>query len=308
MNYKELQAENEAQKAEILRLQSLLSGYEEKLQKLVLGYEEKLLNALDQIEQLKRIIYGRKSERFVPEDNQLNLFSGQVENKEADSEVQRQQIPAHERKVKKSLHKGRTLLSQCGDLEVEEIILDAPDFPDGIKIGEVITEKIAIRKEKFYVKRIIRFKRKDPKTEKISIAPLPAEPIEKCEADVSLLAHVPVAKFVDHTPEYRIQQQFKRQGVVIPSSTMNNWTHKIAELLNPLARHLKEQILNTGYVQMDESTIRVMDGKKQSTHLGYMWVMNSPEQDTVYFEYHPGRGRTRTDAFRLSGWPANGWI
>jgi hypothetical protein len=34
-----------------------------------------------------------------------------------------------------------------------------------------------------------------------------------------------------------------------------------------------------------------MDGKKQSTHLGYMWVMNSPEEDTVYFEYHPGRGR-----------------
>jgi transposase len=298
MDYEALQAENEALKVRILELENnylkTINAHKEeliKLNKRHISELEQLRNALDQIEQLKRIIYGRKSERFVGVDNQLNLFSGQVENKEADSEVQHQQIPAHERKVKKSKHKGRTLLSQCGHLEVEEIILDAPDCPDGIKIGEVITEKIAIRKEKLYVKRIIRYKKKDPETEKISIAPLPPEPIEKCEADVSLLAHVPVAKFVDHNPEYRIQQQFKRQGVVIPPSTMNNWTHKIAELLNPLCTYIKKEILQSAYVQMDESTIRVMDGKKQRTHLGYMWVMNSPEKNQVYFEYHSGRGR-----------------
>ncbi|MBK9962864.1 MAG: transposase [Saprospiraceae bacterium] len=45
----------------------------------------------------------------------------------------------------------------------------------------------------------------------------------KCEADVSLLAHIVVAKFVDHLPEYRQQQIFKREGVIIAPSTMNGW-------------------------------------------------------------------------------------
>lgn len=44
-------------------------------------------------------------------------------------------------------------------------------------------------------------------------------------------------------------------------------------------------------MQMDESRIRVMSGKKQGTHQGYMWVMSSPAKKYIYFEYHPSRGR-----------------
>ncbi len=47
----------------------------------------------------------------------------------------------------------------------------------------------------------------------IVTAPAIEEPIAKCEADVSLLADVVVSKFVDHIPEYRQQQIYKRQGV-----------------------------------------------------------------------------------------------
>ncbi len=291
MNYKALQIENEGLKTTNWSLQVSIRDLKESTKEILFAKEEQLQNALDQITQLQRIIYGRKSERFVYADNQLNLFSGQVELEQPNEEVKTQQIPSHERKVKKSKHKGRTLISQCSHLEVEDIILEAEGGPDSIKIGEAITEKLAYRIGKLYIKRTIRPKHKDPKTEKISIAELPSEPLPKCEADVSLLAYVPVSKFVDHLPEYRIQQIFKREGVKIAPATMNNWTHKIAQLLNPLCNHLKMGILQTGYVQMDESTIRVMAGKKNKTHLGYMWVMNSPQKNQVYFEYHEGRGR-----------------
>jgi len=288
MDYKELQAENEELRAKNIELENKLLSIRKEIH---LTYEEKLQNALDQIAQLQRLIYGRKSERFVPNENQLNIFTSQVEQEDKDSGQQTQQVKAHERKVKKSNHKGRTLLSQCGHLKVEEQILEAPHGQDSIKIGEVITEKLAYRRGKLYVKRLIRPKQKDPKTGQINIAELPPHPIPKCEADVSLLAYIPVSKFVDHLPEYRQRQIFKREGVVIPANTMNNWTHRIANLLNLVCLHIMEEILSTGYVQMDESTIRVMAGKKNRTHLGYMWVMNSPEIGLVYFEYHKGRGR-----------------
>ncbi|MBK9149458.1 MAG: transposase [Saprospiraceae bacterium] len=58
---------------------------------------------------------------------------------------------------------------------------------------------------------------------------MPSEALPKCEADESLLAQVVVSKYVDHLPEYRQQQIYKRQGSGNLPSTMNNWVHRIAE-------------------------------------------------------------------------------
>src|SRR5690606_39877866 len=67
------------------------------------------------------------------------------------------------------------------------------------------------------------------------------------------------------------------QGVSIPSSTMNNWTHQVAALIKPLAHQIQSQILQSNYIQMDESTIKVLFVKKDKTHKGYMWVMIDPQ-------------------------------
>src|SRR5690606_15167709 len=81
------------------------------------------------------------------------------------------------------------------------------------------------------------------------------------------------------------------QGVSIPSSTMNNWTHQVAALIKPLAHQIQSQILQSNYIQMDESTIKVLFVKKDKTHKGYMWVMIDPQTKNTYFEYQEGRGR-----------------
>ncbi|MBK9151584.1 MAG: IS66 family transposase [Saprospiraceae bacterium] len=160
-----------------------------------------------------------------------------------------------------------------------------------VEIGKEITRKLAIDIQKLYVKCIIRPKYKNTSTGQIRVAELPSEAPPKCEADESLLAQVVVSKYVDHLPEYRQQQIYKRQGVVISPSTMNNWVHRIAELLRPVAECIKKQILQSGYIQMDESTIKVMFVKKGTTHQGYMWVIVDPVSKSGYFEYRHGRGR-----------------
>ena len=104
----------------------------------------------------------------------------------------------------------------------------------------------------------------------------PLHPIPKCEATIDLLEHIAVSKFVDHLPEYRQLKIMACSGVKVAPSTMNGWMHKIAELLNPLAAYLEKQILNSAYLMIDESTIKVMEGKKNRTHTGYMWVIYNP--------------------------------
>ncbi|MBK7635980.1 MAG: transposase [Saprospiraceae bacterium] len=142
-----------------------------------------------------------------------------------------------------------------------------------------------------FIIRYIRPVYKKADSDTIVTAPAIEEPIAKCEADVSLLADVVVSKFVDHIPEYRQQQIYKRQGVVISSSTMNGWVHQLSPYMKLMSEYIKEQILQSSYIQQDESSIKVMDGKRKASHTGYMWVMGSTELKYVCFEYHKGRGR-----------------
>ena len=54
---------------------------------------------------------------------------------------------------------------------------------------------------------------------------------------------------------------------------------------------MKEKILTSGYLQVDESPIKVLDkNKPQSNHQGYQWVYHSPEKKLLIFNYRKGRG------------------
>ncbi|MBK9568431.1 MAG: transposase [Saprospiraceae bacterium] len=92
-------------------------------------------------------------------------------------------------------------------------------------------------------------------------------------------------------PRVSSEQIYKRQGVVISSSTMNGWVHQLSPYMKLMSEYIKEQILQSSYIQQDESSIKVMDGKRKASHTGYMWVMGSTELKHVCFEYHKGRGR-----------------
>lgn len=244
-----------------------------------------------QIAQLQKLIYGRKSERFIPnvDTAQLNIF-GELQSTDVAVEVEKETI-TYDRSKKKSTHKGRQLLAGCTHLPVDEHIIDTDHDESDIHIGDEVSEKLAYKPGKLYRIRYIRRKYKKAGQDSIIIAPPVEEPIARCEADISLLAHVVVSKFVDHLPEYRQQQIFKREGVIIPPSTMNGWVHQLSPYMKLMADHIKQQILKTPYIQQDESTIKVMDGKKQSTHTGYMWVIGSVALKYVCFEYQKGRGR-----------------
>jgi transposase len=150
---------------------------------------------------------------------------------------------------------------------------------------------------KLFIKRYIRPKYihqedQESLTYKGVIAELPVFPIEKGIAGPGLLAQVMIDKFVDHLPIYRQIQRFKREDINIPSSTINGWQEAVCNLLEPLYENLKHRVLSQGYLQVDETPIRVLDkSKKGKTHRGYHWVYYSPLERMVLFDYRKGRGR-----------------
>jgi len=124
------------------------------------------------------------------------------------------------------------------------------------------------------------------------IGELPTRPIEKSIAEASLLAHIMVAKYVDHLPLYRQIQMFKRDfGWEASQSTFGDWINSCCVLLEPLYNTLKQKIISSDYIQADEPPIKVLDQDKiKTTYQGYQWVYHSPLHQLVLSNYRKGRG------------------
>lgn len=260
----------------------------------LLGIIEKqgreILKLQHQLEQLLRDKFGRKSERFVTDPLQAALPFELPPI--AEPEKQKETITyTREKKSALSKHKGRMPLPD--HLERVDIIIPPSEDTTGlVKIGEEITEQLEHEPGKLFVKRFIRPKYAKANGEGILIGTLPSSPIEKGIPGSALLALILIQKYVDHLPLYRQIEQFKRLGVEIPSSTMSDWVALCCKLLDPLYEALKKKILQSGYLQADETTIKVLDKNiKGKTHLGYYWVYRDPVSGLVLFDYRKGRGR-----------------
>jgi transposase len=258
-------------------------------------------------ELLRRALFGPRTERRsaidIPE--QMALWGEAVEGT---TKPETEQAPRVTSVKPKKKHPGR--IKRSGDLPVEEVTLEpTEDVTNLVRIGEEVTEILVRQPERMFIRRIIRPKYAKPRPDgstTVLVAELPERPLPKSYAHVSLLAFIFVAKFVDHMPFYRqIKALERRHSVIIPKSTLNDWYAACCRLLEPLYQALRRSILETDYVQGDETTIPVLtleenkkehskrkkkqNVKRKNTHLGYMWVLNNPMLGLVLFNYYPGR-------------------
>jgi len=251
-----------------------------------------------QLDELIRMIYGSKSERFIPADSsQLELFEREIAAEKKASE--KHTITYQKDKNKKTKEKPIRTAIPAHFPRIEEIIYPENLDPSWVKIGEEVTEILEIKPLTIFVRRIVRPKYALPKEQGVVIGELPSLPIPKGNAASSLLAFILISKFVDHLPLYRLLQIFKRQELYISKSTIGGWVSKASELLAPLYGAFKDKFLeDVDYVQADESPIKVQDKvKKKTTHRGYMWVYRNPGDKLILFDYHKGRGRNVPEEF-----------
>jgi transposase len=249
-----------------------------------------------QIDQLKRLAYGSKRERFIPKvDEQQMCLPFDVEPI-TEPEKKKEEITYTRTKKKRENHPGRTPLPD--HLPVEEIMIEPEEDTSEMKcIGKEVTDQLELVPAKLFIKRFIRpkyIKTEDAETEtcKGIMAPLPTFPIEKGIAGPGLLAQIMIDKFVDHLPVYRQIERFKRDQVKLSSSTINGWQDAVCNLLEPLYNTLKHRVLSQSYLQVDETPIKVLEKnnvrKKGKTHKGYHWVYYSPLEKMVLFDYRDG--------------------
>jgi transposase len=252
-----------------------------------------------QLAELKRLIFGAKSERFVaPIPGQLSLFDLP---EESSVEEPREEITYT--RTKPEREKKQPLRAELPAHLVRKVEVIEPDnIAEGaIKIGEAITEILEYEEANIYVRQIVRPKYIVESTDEatsIVIAQLPSLPIPKGNAGPSMLAHVIGSKFIDHLPFYRQSQMYKRQGLHIPESTIGGWFNAGCKLLKFLYDSQKTIVQSSDYLMADETPIPVLTTDKPgATHKGYHWVYHDPVRKLVLFDYRKTRGREGPNEF-----------
>ena len=248
------------------------------------------------LNQLERLIFGSKHERFIPTPSAdqltLDIMSPAVVPPVATLEsIHYERKKASSKTEGEKVQTGRMALP--ASLPREQIIIEpSQDVTGWKKIGQQITEELERIPGKLFVRQYVRNKYVNPNGETIVIGALPDRAIAKGIAGPGLLAQIVIDKYVDHLPVYRQVQRFEREGMKLPISTLADWISGTCDLLGPLYELHRQQVLSVNYIQADETPIKVLDkAKKGTTHRGYYWVYHAPLSRLVLFDYREGRGR-----------------
>ena len=268
---------------------------------------------------LRKKLFGKMSERFInsdPDSRQLDIFGEQLSDNERE-ELERAAKQEQELITRTiTANKPRTPRKDVSfeNLRVEETIIEPKeiDFEEYVCIGAEETNRLAYKPAEFFVKRTIRKKyalknqlteldNEGEKRSSVVIAPLPDSPIHKCMADTSLLTEIIIQKYLYHLPFHRQIARFGDLGVRISSSTVGDWFSQSCELLKPLYDHLRRRVLSSDYIQVDESTLPVIDNEKRRAVKGYLWVVRNPDNGEVFFHYDRGSRSEKTALVLLHG-------
>ncbi len=251
---------------------------------------------------LKRY-FGRSSEKLDP--NQLALAWAAVE---ADKALATPPPPAPvERKPRTpSVRRAQRL----EDLPVlETITLDLPETektaPDGtalVKIREEITDEVDYQPGKLFRRQIIRPVYASPRHVGVpQVAPLPARGIPGGQVGPGLIAHVLLSKYVDALPIYRQAAMLERLGPGFTRQAMGQWVEHGAGLLKPVYQELQKIVTLSGYVQGDETPIRVLDpARPGAARESWLWTFLAPQPKVVVFDFQLTRSHAPALAFLRS--------
>jgi len=255
---------------------------------------------------LRRKVFGKMSEKNLPLDpDQLLLFEQEHLTDEERARLDKE-VEAAEQQMTKTItvkvKPSRRDLDATGlPTEVIDIYPDGTTDENGklkdeyVEIGTDESSRLEHIAAKTYIKKTVIHKvmlksdsDKTPEDRRIICASLPLAPVNRCMAGASVLTDIIIGKFMYHLPFYRQIQQYKESGITISDSTMGGWYEAAVEKLKLLYDILRQHILQSEYIQIDESVLPVIDSEKHKARKGYEWCVRDAIRGAVMFYYDRG--------------------
>lgn len=248
------------------RVESLLS----RISDIEKDFEAKLQKKDLEIERLRKIAFGSKSEKrsvgLKPKTKSETISP-----------------------------KGKNPLPDTFDEELIEVFPKETECPKcGTPletIGYDDTEVLEVIPERTIRKRVRRYKKKCRVcgNNKIYQSKLDPEhqPLSKSRVGLSFLCSLVVKKFRYHLPLYRLEQIYNQIGI-ISRQRLSDWFLEASRILEPISRNIHKSLISESYLQGDETFVKVRNPKDNKIRIGYLWCLRHVS-GKVYFDYSPSR-------------------
>ncbi len=284
-----------------------LAEYAFGLQENLTESQQALREAQALIAKLNQQLHGSQSEKLTPEqEEQLGQLAGELEDQAQEPPPLSQEVLEETLKEERSQQRQRAKKRRKRNLppvqlEKQRVILE-PDNKlctstgkQRPKIGQEVSTEYDYLPAKLIVRETVRPKygggSPDCGCQGVAIAPLPPRLIPQSKLGLGLAVFILLSRYDDHVAYYSLDRNFlERHGVVIPRQQMVQWVEKLAHLLLVIYWLIWEGMKAGGYLQIDETPVKVLDPEvKGKAGRGYLWFYSVPDGD-VFLEFCKGRG------------------
>ena len=264
---------------------------------------------MEQISLLRQQRFGRHSEKMDVIDEQISLFFNEPEADAAQPGSGAQEPELEEVVIRRKKRKKGKREDDLKDIPVtvvehtmSEDELEAA-FPGGKykRLSDEVYKRLEFHPASFEVKEhhVAVYAGMDNET--IIKAEHPKDLLRGSIATPSLEATIINGKYVNSMPLYRMEQEFKRNGVNLNRQNMANWTIQCADpYLAVLYDRLHKPLYGYHVLHVDETPVEVTKGGRPAGAKSYMWIYRtgkSYKEAIVLYEYQKDRKADHPEEF-----------
>lgn len=254
---------------------------------------QKILSLEERLKSLLNAQYGKRSERFNPDQLSLLNEAEVIAASEADqaneqdnvshvaahqrhSTNQRKPIPDHLPRVDVTheLDEHERQCTHCGDTME--------------RIGEDVNEQLSIVPRVYFVTRHVRARYACACKDCAKNAPMPAHPLPGAQVTPVLLAHTMVSKLLDGLPLYRQEKMAARDGLELSRTKLARWFIGGSQVFQPILNGLMESFFSYDIALSDDTRIRVLKtGEDNPNTQSALWIRRGgpPDKPVVLVDY-----------------------
>jgi transposase len=256
-----------------------------------------------QLDWFKRQLFGRKSEQllFIDPAVQGNLLAALGVLTPPAAQTMATETVTYTRKKGRDGAVNESGLRFDDSVPVRIIAVSDPALEaiapsERELIGEKVTHRLAQHPGSYEVLKYVRPVYKILATQEIRSVPAPANVLDKCVADVSLLAGMLTDKFLYHLPLYRQHQRLLASGIQLSRGSLSHWAARAIDLLAPIYNAQCEHIRHSRVLAMDETPIKAGRQDKGKMRPAYFWPIYGEDHEIV-FPYAASRAHRQVQTF-----------
>lgn len=260
---------------------------------IIAGLSSKIEDLTCDISQLKKLLFGKKTEKVHP--NQLSLLAAMVvavagrdeattdtslpEGQAGNSVQSRDDEDEEPKKRKRKKRTCRQPRKREPD-KIIEVKIPEGERPcefcggDRVCIGHESTTVIEYHPPRFEVLRYDREKLAcRPCEGVIDVAPAPQKLMDGSPAGIGLASDIVSRKYIDGMPLNRTRKAYERLGMSFSLQNINNLEEYAYEVYRPVIDLIKKEVRASDLVNLDDTGLKVRDPMvKGKLARGHLWV------------------------------------